>query len=387
MVEQLLLSIVIPTRNRQDTAIYAVQSALKVSDSNDFEIVVHDCGDDNSLERLLNQINDPRIKYVKIAPTSMTQNWNYAICQCSGYYVSFLGDDDGVLNCLYDIAKWGFRKGYETISFSRRVFYDWPSTRADQKGNLFWNSFTTEASEFLPSIERFTEPYYFYKLPQLYYGLVKKDLFDVLSRKTNKMLDGYCPDIYAAYSIGFLTKKHLFLDVPCFIQGTSRKANSSAISIKGVGNRKHFSEFDKVISFESVLPPIDMDVFLPSLYFYDSIFRVLSNFEVPIKISVLRMEIPYSDCLMNVKYGRKKLLILKYIGIMRKGASLRRLLVLMIFTLVLRLRTLLVRSLKRAVVRDEKVSFSPQNVIEASEIYYTNNKRKIDDFVKMLDVF
>ena len=44
-----LLSIIIPTKNRQYTCLYSIESALKISDDN-LEIIVQDCSDTDILK-------------------------------------------------------------------------------------------------------------------------------------------------------------------------------------------------------------------------------------------------------------------------------------------------------------------------------------------------
>ena len=44
----MLLSIIIPTKNRYNTVLYAINSALNII-SQDFEIVVQDCSENNNL--------------------------------------------------------------------------------------------------------------------------------------------------------------------------------------------------------------------------------------------------------------------------------------------------------------------------------------------------
>ena len=59
----MLLSIIIPTKNRYNTVLYAINSALNII-SQDFEIVVQDCSENNNLFTLINNTfnNDERIK-------------------------------------------------------------------------------------------------------------------------------------------------------------------------------------------------------------------------------------------------------------------------------------------------------------------------------------
>ena len=70
-------SLIIPTKNRQKTAIKAVKSAT-LSNYENLEIIVTDGSDDNSLGVALKEINDSRIKYFYHSKSlSMRDNWEF----------------------------------------------------------------------------------------------------------------------------------------------------------------------------------------------------------------------------------------------------------------------------------------------------------------------
>ena len=117
-------SLIIPTKNRQKTAIKAVKSAT-LSNYKNLEIIVTDGSDDNSLGVALKEINDPRIKYFYHSKSlSMRDNWEFGVSKAVGDYLSVIGDDDAlmpmgllcgttiknagtdVLHCLCAIYKW-----------------------------------------------------------------------------------------------------------------------------------------------------------------------------------------------------------------------------------------------------------------------------------------
>ncbi|MEM5471640.1 glycosyltransferase family 2 protein [Hoeflea sp. AS60] len=91
-----LLSICIPTRNRQIYAMSAVREMLS-SERDDFEVVVADNSDDAApLAEFVENCADPRLKL--LAPVdkvlSMRANWERIVRETSGEWVSFIGDDD-----------------------------------------------------------------------------------------------------------------------------------------------------------------------------------------------------------------------------------------------------------------------------------------------------
>src|ERR1035441_9992941 len=82
-----LLSIIIPTYNRQEYAASAIRCALAIP-SNDIEIVVQDCSDDDLLSSLIvPEFLDKRLSYRYERPAHMAENWNRAIGRAAGEYI------------------------------------------------------------------------------------------------------------------------------------------------------------------------------------------------------------------------------------------------------------------------------------------------------------
>ena len=119
-----LLSIIIPTKNRQYTAVFAVESVLDI-ESDDIEVVIQDCSDDNSLEDLLRLKfeDDPRVKYFySDSEPSLTDNWNLAIGNTSGKYICGIGDDDAVMPLCIEIANWMNQNSVDAVLGSQIVY-------------------------------------------------------------------------------------------------------------------------------------------------------------------------------------------------------------------------------------------------------------------------
>ena len=92
-----LLSIAIPTKNRQNYLQILVDELL-TSSSQEFEIVVQDNSDTDSLRQWAEAKGDPRLKYSHHeAWISVIDNCDQALLNCSGDFICMLGDDDGIL--------------------------------------------------------------------------------------------------------------------------------------------------------------------------------------------------------------------------------------------------------------------------------------------------
>jgi glycosyltransferase involved in cell wall biosynthesis len=94
-------SILLPTRNRLDLLIYAIETVRR-QDYNDWEIVVSDNASEQDIASYIRSLNEPRIKYVRTqAFVPVTDNWNNALKNSSGEYIVMLGDDDCLLKGFF----------------------------------------------------------------------------------------------------------------------------------------------------------------------------------------------------------------------------------------------------------------------------------------------
>ncbi len=90
-------SICIPTRERHHTLPYSVASILAQTYP-DFELIVQDNFSSDETYKSLKEFNDPRLKYSRSdRRLSMHENWEAALNQTSGDYISYIGDDDALL--------------------------------------------------------------------------------------------------------------------------------------------------------------------------------------------------------------------------------------------------------------------------------------------------
>jgi glycosyltransferase involved in cell wall biosynthesis len=90
-------SVCIPTRERHSTLPYAVASVLAQT-YQDFEVIVQDNCSSDETYKSLKTFDDPRLKYYRSDQRlSMHANWEAALDQTTGDYVTYIGDDDALL--------------------------------------------------------------------------------------------------------------------------------------------------------------------------------------------------------------------------------------------------------------------------------------------------
>lgn len=244
-----LLSIIVPTRNRQKYAISAITSILNIP-APDLELVVQDNSDSRELEDYIrNNISDTRLRYnYTSTPLSFIDNFDVAVRLASGKYLCIIGDDDGVNPEILEATRWADRNDIDALKPTVSVVYLWPElgvpstffTKIPLNGLLEINGFSGRVAKHNPEIEmkkvvkngglKYLET----EIPRLYHGIVKRKCLNKIREKTGSFFGGLSPDIYAAVSIANFAKNVVSIDYPLTIAGVC-KSSGSAKSMGGGG--------------------------------------------------------------------------------------------------------------------------------------------------------
>jgi glycosyltransferase involved in cell wall biosynthesis len=257
----MLLSIIIPTKNRQYTALFAIKSALSIK-NDDWEVIVQDCSDTNILEEQIKNSfgNDDRINYSHTdSKPSMTENWNLALLKATGEYVCGIGDDDAVVPEIYEIAKWAKENNMDALVHSSQYMYSWPGcsnqvyngTFQITKNFLGTTCVKHDFKERVNQLCRFTQPMAFARLPSIYHGLISKKLLSTVFNATGKMLDSTALDIYSVVTLGKYIDSYVLVDFPFSIRGSSPKSNSERY--QNQKSHEHLDEF-RALKMPDLLP-------------------------------------------------------------------------------------------------------------------------------------
>ena len=94
--ENPLISIYMPTWNRQQLAIRAIKSVLRQDYPHWEMIIVDDCSSSyEQLQQFVEELNDPRVSYTHNSTNSgACAVRNQAIMQANGQYITGIDDDD-----------------------------------------------------------------------------------------------------------------------------------------------------------------------------------------------------------------------------------------------------------------------------------------------------
>lgn len=229
----MLLSIIIPTKNRYTTLFSVVDMILSFDLNDDIEIVIQDNSDDNkeALDFTAQRVNYSNLKYFHSSENlSVIGNSDKAVLNSTGEFVCFIGDDDGVIPNIVEVTKWMKANNYKALKSYKPSYY-WPNQKSNYLSNdtsgVFkykkWkeNSFkiikTNEALDFTlkhggVSIKL---------LPCLYHGIVERKILNLIYHKANTFFPGPSPDMANAVALTQVIDSYVFVKYPVVISGKS----------------------------------------------------------------------------------------------------------------------------------------------------------------------
>ncbi|HAT8546877.1 TPA: glycosyltransferase [Vibrio vulnificus] len=244
----MLLSIVIPTKNRYHTLVPVVESIIKNIDG-DFEIIIQDNSDTKKAVRS-EFFNHDKIKYFYNADSMpISDNTDLAIKNASGKYILFIGDDDFVSPKIIEAVELMEEHNIENLTYEPG-YYWWDSVEF-YKTNYYHNKeklwLPKEKSMSLESKSCKYELEKFYRrggvsiggLPRVYHGLTKKSVLEKIHIATGNYVVGSCPDISLSISISLLIDKFHFVKWPLTIYGGSKGSGGGLTASK-----KHFAKIE-----------------------------------------------------------------------------------------------------------------------------------------------
>lgn len=260
----MLLSIIIPTRNRQQYCFLSILAILKtVSES--CEIVIHDNSDTKELEVLLADITDTRLKYYYSSePLSFVANFSRSLEMSNGDYFCFLGDDDGVLPYITEVAEWMMANDVESLCSIHIPDYTWINPVLEKKsGDLILHNYTLEISQInvrsqlKQLIRNGLLLYQKYNLPRTYHGIVRRSCMERVKAITGHYFGGLTPDIYSTVALSCIITKHVLIDFPITVAGACPKsasvANMTGKHSGALEDAPHFHNRGKYI-WENMIP-------------------------------------------------------------------------------------------------------------------------------------
>ncbi|MGF7218563.1 glycosyltransferase involved in cell wall biosynthesis [Spirosoma lacussanchae] len=226
-------TIVIPTRERADT----LQHALRTCTTQDYDnltiLVSDNCSRDNTRE-VVESAGDPRVRYLNTGTRlSMSHNWEFALEHVQDGFVTYLGDDDGLLpNAVADSSALLNETGLSAINMNPNTdMYLWPSYFKKQQANMMKVSFQngyeirngkTELQK-LMRCEQEHSP-----IPCVYTSFIDMAVINQVKRVSTPFFRSQIPDSYSAVALANAIGDYVYAKRRLRLNGISSHSTGSS---------------------------------------------------------------------------------------------------------------------------------------------------------------
>lgn len=236
-----VINVLVPTRDRADTLVHCLKTLVNQRYDALRIIVSDNCGTDQTSE-VVHSFADSRITYIRThTRVSMSKNWEFALSHATSGWVTFLGDDDGLLpNACELLAPVLAECGVDAVN-CRASSFVWPGHFAAPKDGLLKISLLT-SSKVYDARNRLSEvlggSLDYSHLPWLYHGgLVTTSLIDRCRKADGTFFNSQIPDLYSAIAISLSTGNYLHTNQPFAINGASSHSTGTSLMMGSASSK------------------------------------------------------------------------------------------------------------------------------------------------------
>ncbi len=253
MGENIKFNVIIPTRERADTLFHCLRTVVAQEYEN-LSIIVSDNYSQDNTREVVASFADPRIKYINTGKRiSMSHNWEFALSIVNDGWVTFLGDDDGLLpGSLYKVAELIESTAVHAVR-SIVCQYSWPGVNQHENGQLIIPiSSGFEVRDSKTWLSKVLKGYASYSdLPMLYNGgFICSSLIKKIKSKNDTFYRSSIPDIYSAIAISSIIENYIYSNEPFAINGASKHSGGTAAFL---GNKdRNDLVFKKFLSEDNI---------------------------------------------------------------------------------------------------------------------------------------
>jgi hypothetical protein len=259
-----LLSVVIPTLDRPDTLRHAL-ATLAAQTAQDCEFIIQNNGGNAEIAALVAALGDPRFRHFSTPGiVTMSENWEAALAQVRGDYVTFIGDDDGLLPDACAMAERLLAdRETEILSWAPYVYY-WPGYQDPG----FRNRLVAEidfavTAERVPSRSLLQRFYgfqtHYSRLPMIYNSFIRRSVIERMHARCGRYFLGLSPDVTSGIVNAALTAEFVLLSRPLSVSGASQYStghNSYFRPGDALGSARGRRDFGPVVK-DARLPDLD----------------------------------------------------------------------------------------------------------------------------------
>jgi hypothetical protein len=226
------ITIVVPTRERCDTLVWALKTCV-TQDYDNLEILVSDNASTDETRDVVESYDDTRIRYINPGRRlGMSEHWEYAFSHVDNGYIGVIGDDDGLLpSAIEDVSRIVAASELPLVWPVQQYF--WPTYPDPALANslimpLRQASDIREVSS-QTSVRSVLQHNDLYPLlPSPYFGIVPAHVFAVLRRRSGLVFHSITPDIYAGFAVAAVCPTYLRSERAYSLAGQSGHSNGAS---------------------------------------------------------------------------------------------------------------------------------------------------------------
>lgn len=232
-----LLSIMVPTKNRYKY-LYELVNLIVSFETEEIELVIQDNSDNNT--EFIDFLNEVRgsnswIKYYHTNEyLTSIQNFDKAMKNCTGEYVCFIGDDDGVVRNIVDYVKWMKDNNIDALRCPISGYF-WPAT--GKYGSYLKMDSCDGHVEHLNPINELQKVLRngcqgLGNMPVVYAGIAKRAVLDRIYKDFGTYFLAPSADMASGVALCFYVNKYVKVHSPIIITGTSKMTGGGVQQIR-----------------------------------------------------------------------------------------------------------------------------------------------------------
>jgi len=219
------ISVVVPTKNRYKYLKSLIELIIGF-ETDELELVIQDNSDNNQeFEEWLASKKYPWLKYYYCSDKlTSIQNFDFAINNSTGDYVTFIGDDDGVTRTIIECSKWMKKNNVEALRSAKSI-YNWMESGM---GGVLYSERLSKKVEYINPIKELQKILRngcqgIDNIPVTYVGIVKKKVLSKIYKDYGTYFPGGASaDIANGVALCFYVKRYIKINIPIVITGDSK---------------------------------------------------------------------------------------------------------------------------------------------------------------------
>ncbi|MDQ3812314.1 MAG: glycosyltransferase [Armatimonadota bacterium] len=256
-------TVIIPTRERCDT----LQSTLRTcvdQDYDNLQILVSDNFSQDQTREVVDSFRDDRIRYVNTGKrVSMSHNWEFALSHVDDGYITFIGDDDGLLpGCLTELDDLIRELNCEAIVWHSAA-YKWPNYITESLRNKLTIplDMSLQKCDSATMLHKAGKSLQWAQLPSFYNSVVSYNSSRNVMQETGQFFQSMIPDVYSAIALASVMETYYYSARPYSILGASQHSGGNSMVYGAADGLKAAQRFLS----EDNIPFHKMLVYAPSL--------------------------------------------------------------------------------------------------------------------------